>query len=71
MDGESKNTNLGLRHLMIGRHPRRPRARVESLDPGVLARVVNLAVYGHQKARAASQELAVLTVKESPFCRIS
>jgi len=55
---------------MIGRHPRRPRGRVESLGPGVQARVVNLEAYGHQKARVASQELVAIMVKESPFCRM-
>ena len=72
MDGESSpSTNLGRRLLMIGRHPRRPRGRAESLEAGVQARAVNLVVCGHhQRVRAASQELAVLTVKESPFCRM-
>ena len=65
MDGES-STSLG-RHLlpMIGR-PRRPRGRVGSLDPGVRARAVNLVGCGHQKAKAASRELAAIMVKESP-----
>ena len=72
MDGAS-NTNHGRRLPMIGHRLLHPRARAESPEAGVQARAVNLVVCGHQKARAASQELVAIMVKESPlvlFCHM-